>query len=178
MYTNSYYPYYYNTPQYGTPTPTMPQQYAYNSAPQYNPQQTMATQNANNMQQQNNQQFYASNTNKIYVNGIDDVKNRILPFNSDYIFLDNDKALLYRKVVDNTGKMDVQTFTLAPYVEEAKKQDTKIDMSQYVLKKDFDALKGELERLKSLSQQTNRQAQQNASKPQNIQSSEVKSNGR
>ena len=38
-----------------------------------------------------------SNTNKLYVNGIEDVRLRNLPNNSDYIFLDNDKPLIYRK---------------------------------------------------------------------------------
>ena len=37
------------------------------------------------------------NTNKIYVTGIEDARARQLPPNSDFIFLDNDKPLLYRK---------------------------------------------------------------------------------
>ena len=92
------------------------------------------------------QQVGNTATNKLYANGIEDVKNRVLPANSDYIFLDNDKPLIYRKTVDGTGKMEVQTFKIVPYEE---KQDPGIDVSNYVLKSDFDALKKEVESIKS-----------------------------
>lgn len=107
--------------------------------------------NANNNNSNNNSNFNNSiNTNKIYVNGIEDARNMKLPFNSDYIFLDNDKALLYRKVVDGTGKMDIQTFEIVPYSEKAKEETPNFDASMFVPKKDFDALKLEIEKLKSI----------------------------
>lgn len=107
--------------------------------------------NTNNAPNNNNQTFNNSiNTNKIYVNGIEDARNTKLPFNSDYIFLDNDKALLYRKVVDGTGKMDIQTFEIVPHSEKPKEETPTFDASMFVPKKDFDALKVEIEKLKSV----------------------------
>ena len=87
-------------------------------------------------------------TNKIYVTGIEDVKARQLPNNSDYLFLDNDKPLIYRKVVDSTGRMEVQVFSITPYKEE---NSPAADMSKYVLKSDLEELKKELSaKLKAL----------------------------
>lgn len=85
-----------------------------------------------------------SNTNKLYVNGIEDVRLRNLPNNSDYIFLDNDKPLIYRKTTDSTGKMSIETFKIVPCEPEIQAQSREIDLSQYVLKKDFEALKKEI----------------------------------
>ena len=86
------------------------------------------------------------NTNKIYVTGIEDAKTRQLPANSDYIFLDNDKPLLYRKTVDATGKMEVKAFKISEYTEtEAAPPAPPVDMSQYVSVKDFNS---EINRIK------------------------------
>ena len=52
-----------------------------------------------------------TNTNKIYVNGEDDARNRWLPPNSDYIFLDNDKAIIYQKIVDSKGQFEIKAFS-------------------------------------------------------------------
>ena len=105
------------------------------------------------------------NTNKIYVTSIEDAKNKPLAPNSDFIFLDNDKPLIYRKTVDATGKMEIQTFKIVPYEEKQEsKQD--IDLSNFVLVKDFNALKSDLEQIKdSLSKTTQHQTYQ-ASKAQ------------
>lgn len=85
------------------------------------------------------------NTNKLYATGIEDVRCRPIPVNSDYIFLDNDKPLIYRKTTDGTGKMDIQVFKITPYQEE---EIPAVDMSQYVLKTDFEALREEITSLK------------------------------
>lgn len=166
MLYNGYYPHYYNPP-YGAPTPSSMPQYNYNNTQPYNAQQNST--NQNNTTLNNN-----TSTNKIYVNGIEDVKNRVMPFNSDFIFLDNDKPLLYRKVMDNTGRMEVQVFDIAPHIEEAKQEPAPIDTSKFVLQEDFEALKSELERLKSMAQQTTRQQQQSAPKVPNNKPSEVR----
>lgn len=121
MFNNPYTPYNYN------PMPTAMNPYGY-PAPQSAPQQTAPAVTA---------------TNKIYVNGIEDVKNRQLPNNSDYIFLDNDKPLVYRKILDATGKMDVQVFKIEPIPASES-----ADMTQYVLKSDFEELKKEIEKLR------------------------------
>jgi hypothetical protein len=98
--------------------------------------------------QQNIPQQQPVNTNKIYATGIEDVRCRQLPANSDYIFLDNDKPLVYRKTTDATGKMDIQVFKITPYQEEEAQPTPSIDMSQYVLRKDFDSLKTEIDKLR------------------------------
>ena len=122
MFNNPYMPYGYN------PTLTMTNPYGYPTTPQSAPQQAVPAVTA---------------TNKIYVNGIEDVKNRQLPNNSDYIFLDNDKPLVYRKILDATGKMDVQVFKIEP-ISASESADT----SQYVLKNEFEELKKEIEKLR------------------------------
>ena len=87
------------------------------------------------------------NTNKIYATGIDDVRSRQLPANSDFIFLDNDKPLIYRKTTDATGKMDVQIFKITPYQEEEKAQPV-IDASNFVSIDAFRKLEEQFEELK------------------------------
>lgn len=79
----------------------------------------------------------ATNTNKIYATGIEDVRSRQLPPNSDFIFLDNDKPLIYRKTTDSTGKMDIQVFKITPYEE---KEASTVDLSAFVSIKDFERL--------------------------------------
>ena len=87
------------------------------------------------------------NTNKIYVTSIDDVRSRQLPANSDFIFLDNDKPLIYRKTTDATGKMDIQVFRITPYQEEEKVQPV-IDTSNFVSIDAFRKLEEQFEELK------------------------------
>ena len=87
------------------------------------------------------------NTNKIYVSGIEDVRCRQLPAGSDYIFLDNDKPLIYRKTTDATGKMDVQVFKITPYQEEEKVR-PEIDLSKFVPIERFETLEKQFQELK------------------------------
>lgn len=87
------------------------------------------------------------NTNKVYVSSIDDAKNRYLAPNSDYIFLDNDKPLLYRKVVDPTGKMEIQTFEIIPYT--TKQESSELDCSKFVSSEEFNKFKQEFAELKN-----------------------------
>lgn len=82
-------------------------------------------------------------TNKIYVTGIDGARQYQLPNGSDYVFLDNDKAMIYRKTVDATGKMDVQAFDITPHSEPSQST-----QSEYALKSDLDALRKEIASLK------------------------------
>ena len=88
-----------------------------------------------------------ANTNKIYVNGIEDARCRQLPAGSDFIFLDNDKPLIYRKTTDATGKMDVQVFKIIPYQEEEKSQ-PEIDTSKFTPIDRFEALEKQFRELK------------------------------
>ena len=98
-----------------------------------------------------------TNTNKIFVSGIEDVKNRILAPNSDYLFVDNDKDLLYQKKTTADGRYEIKTFAITEYKpENSNESNSSVDLSAYVKKDDFDllslqlkAIKQELEEYKS-----------------------------
>lgn len=138
MFTNNYG----NYGAYGNSMPTGTQPYGYPISPYMNIAQQ-------NQMQQQSQQMPITNTNKIYVNGIDDVRNRLLPPNSDFIFLDNDKVTLYQKVVDANGNFDVKSFkTVQNNAEEENKQNCSIDLSGYVKTTDLDPIKNEIKALK------------------------------
>lgn len=76
----------------------------------YNPQNHFGY---NQFAQQNmTTQPQPTTTNKIYVSGLDEVKTRLLPPNSDVIFYDNERDILYEKVVDSTGKFQLKTYDI------------------------------------------------------------------
>ena len=81
-------------------------------------------------------------SNIVYVNGIDDVKNRPLPPNSNYAFMDNDNPILYRKTVDAQGRMAVEVFDIVPHKE------TPVAQPDYALKSDILMLQKELAKLR------------------------------
>lgn len=106
------------------------------SMPQYNyPQQTQTA----TYQQVQPQQL---NTNKIFVSGIEEVKMKVLPPNSQWIFLDNEKSILYQKTIDNTGHFEVKMYDIVEHQENAPVQ------PDYVCKKDFEQLQAEFNSLK------------------------------
>lgn len=115
-------------------------------------------QNMNNFQQSYNPPI---NTNIIFVNGIEDVRNRPLPPNSNYAFMDNDKAILYRKVVDSMGKMNVELYDITPHKEEQSNNAQAINTSDFVTRKEYEALKSQLEQqngiIRQLTQDKQRQ---------------------
>ena len=94
------------------------------------------------------QQPLQMNTNKIYVTGIDDARTRQLPPNSDFIFLDNDKPLLYRKTVDATGKMEIKAFKISEYTETEAAPAPAVDLSQFVSVEEFKGVQAEMGRIK------------------------------
>ena len=115
----------------------------------YTGQATFAPQSANYAPQMQSQQQPAQmNTNKIYVTGIDDAKARQLPPNSDFIFLDNDKPLLYRKTVDATGKMEIKAFKISEYTETEAAPAPTVDMTQFVSVEQFKDVQTEMNRIK------------------------------
>ncbi len=121
----------------------------------YTGQAPFAPQNGNYAPQtpsqpQVQQQPAQMNTNKIYVTGIDDARARQLPPNSDFIFLDNDKPLLYRKTVDATGKMEIKAFKISEYTETeaAPASAPAVDMSQFVSVEEFKTVQTEMGRIK------------------------------
>ena len=121
---NPYGTYYYNTP--------------------YMPQFIQAQQPQNTMM--NN---FGNNTNIIYVNGIDDAKNRQQPTNSVYMYRDNEKQMIYEKTVDSKGQFEVKTYAIAPTnAPQSPKPAEPIDLSIYAKKSDIDAIKGEISNVK------------------------------
>ena len=94
-------------------------------------------------QPQNFNGYNQTNTNKVFVNGLEDAKNKFLPANSDFIFLDNDAALLYEKKVDATGKMQIKAYDIVPH--EGNLEKTQInDLNNYVKREEFEALKKDI----------------------------------
>ena len=79
-------------------------------------------------------------TNKIYVNGIQDVNNYRMPPGADFIFVHNNENLLYRKVTDAFGKFVVETYRITPETSEQN-----VD---FVSKDEFKALQEEINNLK------------------------------
>lgn len=130
------------------PTSTQPYGYAMNPYPQgsmfYN-QQNMQQPNTN--QQNQTMQNTNLSTNIIYVNGLEDVKQRMLLPNSKYAFFDNDNQILYIKSVDNGGKSNVETYSLAQNIE-PDKNEKQINSKDYVLLTDFNKFRDEFNTLK------------------------------
>lgn len=87
----------------------------------------------------------STNTNKIFVNGIEDVRNRRLAPDSDFMFLDNDRPLLYQKTVDGKGQFEVKVFDIVPHKEET----APVNNPDYVLRSDFEKLSSEFIELKN-----------------------------
>lgn len=122
-----------------------------NNQGNYMGQQSFTPQSANYAPQMQSQQQPAQmNTNKIYVTGVEDARARQLPPNSDFIFLDNDKPLLYRKTVDATGKMEIKAFKISEYTETeaAPASAPAVDMSQFVSVEEFKTVQTEMGRIK------------------------------
>lgn len=140
-----------NFMNYGyTPYGSAGMNYGYTPTPYYNSYQpsTPAPQPQQTPQTQTQMQPL-TNTNEIFVNGIDDVRNRPLPTNSNYIFLDNDKALLYEKIVDSRGQFEVKTYEIREITgQEAKKDTGSINSSEFVKIGDLDPLIAEIEGIK------------------------------
>lgn len=117
------------------PTATQPYGYAFSQNPyqqQYPPQPQQPT----------------INTNKTYVSGIEDVKLYRLPPNSEYIFLDNDKSILYQKKVDGNGQFEVKAYEITECnADTATVAQQSIDLSNYVPRNEFTAIQDEIKAL-------------------------------
>ena len=128
--------------------------YGYTPSPYYaNPyqqaQQAQQTQPQSQQQTQNTVHQPLTNTNEIFVSGIDDVKVRPTPINSSYMFLDNDKALLYEKIVDGKGKYEIKTYEIKELnAQESLKNASSINSSDFAKTTDVDALRAEIQGLK------------------------------
>ena len=146
--------------------PYQPYNYGGTYIPNYNYQNPYQQFNQNLTQQQTQPQQTmnnATNTNKIFVAGIDDVKSRNIPFNSDFIFLDNDKPILYQKTVDSKGQFEVKAFEINEIkAQDNQKQPDAINLSNYVTLTEFEALKGQIDELKNKITKMSVQSELNA----------------
>ena len=87
-----------------------------------------------------------TNTNKIFVNGIEDVKGRYLPPNSNVLFLDNEKPVIYEKIVDGTGRYDVKVYEFKEKQDEnGQKVQDSTNLSNYVKTTDLDPIKSKIQ---------------------------------
>lgn len=101
-----------------------------------------------NIAQQPSVQPQAVNTNKTYVSGIEDVRLRPLPPNSEFIFLDNEKSILYQKKVDSNGQFEVKAYEITEYnADTAPIAQPQVDLSGYVPRTEFEALQREIKAL-------------------------------
>ena len=118
--------------------PYQPYNYGGTYIPNYNFQSPYQQFNPNLTQQQaqtqNQQSSSATNTNKIFVAGIDDVKSKSLPVNSDFI--------------------------VKP--ENEQKEEASINLSNYVTLTEFEALKGQIDELKNKITKMSVQSELNA----------------
>lgn len=145
--------------------PYQPYNYGGTYIPNYNFQNPYQQFNPNLTQQQSqpqNQQSSATNTNKIFVSGIDDVKSKPLSANSDFIFLDNDKPILYQKTVDSKGQFEVKAFEIHEIKPQEKQKEDNSNLSNYVTLTEFEALKGQIDELKNKITKMSVQSELNA----------------
>lgn len=131
------------------------------ATPYYTSFNQQAQQNAQQMQNtQTPQPPTITNTNKIYVSGIDDVKGRFLSPNSDVLFIDNDKPILYQKTVDSKGQFEIKTFEIKPLeAQEKPKEESTINYKEFVTKDEFKPLQAKIEALNEKIEKMNVQKQ-------------------
>lgn len=89
----------------------------------------------------------AQNVNWIYVSGVDGAKNQIVQPGQTAWMMDNNEPYFYVKSVDGVGSSTFRIFQFAEVQDVVPEQTTQpqIDMSQYVQRGEFDALKAQLE---------------------------------
>lgn len=109
-------------------------------------------QQSGNWGQQNTQttqqsQPSSQNVSWIYVSGVDGAKNQIVQPGQTAWMMDNNEPYFYVKSVDGVGSSNFRIFQFVE-VQEIQPEPSaqpQIDMSQYVQRGEFDALKAQLE---------------------------------
>lgn len=98
-------------------------------------------------QVQQTQQSSGQNVNWIFVSGVDGAKGQIVQPGQTAWMMDNNDPYFYVKSVDGVGSSTFRIFQFAEVQESVPEQQTQpqIDMSQYVQRAEFDALKSKLE---------------------------------
>lgn len=108
-------------------------------------------QQSGNWNQQNTQaaqqQSPGQNVNWIYVSGVDGAKNQIVQPGQTAWMMDNNEPYFYVKSVDGVGSSTFRIFQFAEVQDVATEQTAQpqIDLSQYVQRGEFDALKAQLD---------------------------------
>ena len=88
------------------------------------------------------------NVNWIYVSGVDGAKNQIVQPGQTVWMMDNNDPYFYVKAVDNVGSSSFRIFQFSEVQEVTPEQPTQqIDLSGYVPRGEFDALKEKVEQL-------------------------------
>ena len=97
--------------------------------------------------QKTQQQPPSQNVSWIYVSSVDGAKNQIVQPGQTAWMMDNNEPYFYVKSVDGVGSSTFRIFQFAEVQEVALEQTAQpqIDMSQYVHRDEFDALKAQLE---------------------------------
>lgn len=108
-------------------------------------------QQGGNWNQQNTQtaqqQSPNQNVNWIYVSGVDGAKNQIVQPGQTAWMMDNNEPYFYVKSVDHVGSSTFRIFQFAEVQDVLSEQPAQpqIDLSQYVQRGEFNALKAKLE---------------------------------
>lgn len=110
------------------------------------------------------QQSSGQNVNWIYVSGVDGAKNQIVQPGQTAWMMDNNDPYFYVKSVDGVGSSAFRIFQFAEVQEVTPEQNAQpqIDMSQYVHRDEFDALKAQLEEYTSTQPKRQQKANKGA----------------
>lgn len=114
--------------------------------------------------QQAQQQSSGQNVNWIYVSGVDGAKNQIVQPSQTAWMMDNNEPYFYVKSVDHVGSSTFRIFQFAEVQDVAAEQpeQMQIDLSQYVQRGEFDALKSKLEEYASTQPKRQQKANKGA----------------
>lgn len=106
------------------------------------------------------QQSPNQNVNWIYVSGVDGAKNQIVQPGQTAWMMDNNEPYFYVKSVDGVGSSIFRIFQFVEVQEVTPEQPAQpqIDLSQYVQRGEFDALKAQLEEYTSTQQKRQQKA--------------------
>ena len=121
-------------------------------------------QRGGNWNQQNTQpekqQSSGQNVNWIYVSGIDGAKNQIVQPGQTAWMMDNNNPYFYVKSVDGVGSSTFRIFQFAEVQDVAEEQTAQpqIDMSQYVHRDEFDALKAQIDQFSNAGKKVSTKA--------------------
>lgn len=118
------------------------------------PQPQMFMQNFAQPQQQPTQPPRPK-TNKIFVTSLDDAMSRIADYDSQMIYLDQDKPLLYEIYTDGQGRKTPTIIQLSPSDGTGSPKTAKNDKVEYVTRQEFDDIQAQMaafnDRLESMT---------------------------